>query len=70
MKLPSLSRVKVRRRIWRDRTTGTDIEAIQIWQGKTFIIVGIEDARILVDAVHDAADEHDREQRSKTLETQ
>lgn len=56
-------KVRVRRRLWRDRRTGetTDLIVISIYD--YFVKVPFDQARHVVDQVHDLCDARDREIR-------
>lgn len=58
-------KVRVRRQLWRDRRTGetTDIIVISIYD--YFVKVPFDQARRVVDEVHDLADARDREIRER-----
>lgn len=58
-------KVSVRRRLWRDKQTGTTEDLLTIWDGGRFIKVSFDEARSLVDRVHDICDQRDRELREK-----
>lgn len=60
-------RVRVARHDWRNDETGEIKPSILVYQGKHFIRLDMQQARSIVDQVHDLADEHDREQREGRL---
>ncbi|MGI8394691.1 hypothetical protein [Leucobacter sp. W1038] len=58
-------KVRVRRRLWRDRRTGETTDLIIIGIYDYFVKVPFDQARRVVDEVHDACDERDRELREQ-----
>lgn len=61
MSRASSDRINVRRRYWLDRSTGNTEHVITIWQGGRFIRILFDQARRVVDEVHDLCDARDVE---------
>lgn len=58
-------KVRVRRRLWRDRRTGETTDLIVIGIYDYFVKVPFDQARRVVDEVHDLCDLRDRELREQ-----
>ncbi|WP_017793449.1 hypothetical protein [Leucobacter salsicius] len=57
-------RVNVKTRYWRNPRTDTNEHVILIYRGGIFVRLNIEEARRIVDKVHDLCDAYEAEQRS------
>lgn len=57
--------VSVRPYTWRNLTTGRSTPTVRVQVGDHFVIIPIENARQVVDEIHDICDLHERQQRER-----